>query len=285
MSFRRTAIGLIIIAVVTALAIGVYLWYNFNSRSSLILVVPKNCNWIYHIQTSKIRKEVQGEPPAYLDSVTTAIRELPIFQGVKDPADPGIKLYSDIVLFGNKYGTYAAISLNSESKFREFLQKLPERVKAGNVVQTPFFEFLKMKDKPLYFAFKHKALVVFMPKDTSDNLQSIETGLNIIFANKDDYSVAGMKLLKPLYEEGCDVIYYQKDNAIPTHGVIVKNLQAKFVSGHSGREIQAKGPLKIFDGALVAEKVVVKKNKTISSKQYMNLTFKTLFLYLKPYTQ
>lgn len=285
MSFKRTATSLIIIVGVTAVAIGVYLWYNFNSRSSLILVVPKNANWIYHLQTSKLRKSATGAAPVYLDSFTSAIRNLAVFKDVKDPADPGIKLFSDFVAFGNKYGIYAAVNLNSDEKFRSFLNQLPPNVKAGNIVQLKSCEFLKMKNKPIYFAFKHKALIMFAPKDTTDNLQIIEEGLNIVFANRDDYSAAGMKLMKPLYDADCDIIFYMRSNAVPSHGVIVKNQMAKFISAKTGRTLQAKGPLKIFDWANSGESEPVKKTKTISSKQYMNLTFKTLFHYLKPFTQ
>lgn len=284
MSFRRTATGLIIIAAVTAIAIGVYLYYNFNSRSSLILVVPKNCNWIYHIQSSKIRKEATGNAPVYLDSVSKLIQKLPIFKGIEDPAAPGIKLFSDIILFGNKYGTFAAVSLSSEERFHQFVQKIPADLKGGNPVATKHFTFIKMKNRPVYFAYKHKAVLMFMPKDTSDNLSNIEAAYNEIFAAKEDYSIASMELLKPLYEAECDVIFYQRRHEIPSHGVILRNKQAKFISAKTGKELQAATAVKIFDLAKPTGMEEVKKNKTMSSEAYLNQTLKTLYYYLEPFT-
>lgn len=284
MSFRRTATGLIIIVAVTAIAIGVYLYYNFNSRSSLILVVPKNCNWMYHIQSSKIRKEATGQAPLYLDSVSKVIQQLPIFKGIEDPAAPGIKLFSDIILFGNKYGAFAALSLNSEERFHQFIQKIPAQLKGGNPVTTPHFTFVKMKNRPVYFAYKHKAVLMFMPKDTSDNLQNIEAAYNEIFAATQDYSIAGMDQLKPLYEAECDIIFYQQNHQIPSHGVILRNKQAKFLSAKTGKELQAATAVKIFDIAKPEGMPEVKKNKTMSSEAYLNHTLKTLYYYLKPFT-
>lgn len=276
MSFKRTATALIIIAIVTAVCIGAYLWFNFNSRSNLILVVPKHVQWMYHFQTGKIRKITTGEAPPYLDSLTRLIKNAPVFSTIKEPAEPGIKLHSDLILFGNKYGTYAAFSLTSESRFDQFIENLPKGRFTGGKIETDFCKFVKVLNKPIYIAFKHKALVIFSPKDTSDNLDVIKLGLKIVFDHKDDYSIAGSKALRDMYDADCDVLVYVRNRSLPSHGVILKNQRAKFVSSLTGRDLQAATGLKIFDFVNMGGDKI-KKNKTISSTQYLNYTFKAAY--------
>lgn len=283
MSFKRTAIGLIIVSAVTAVVIGVYLWFNFNSRSNLVLVVPRNCHWMYHFQTSKIRKITSGVPPVYLDSLMSTIQSLPIFEKITDPAQPGIKPYSDIVVFANKYGKYVALTLNSESNFQGFLENLPRGKFTGGIIHAGKYQFVKSVHHPIYFAYKHKALVIFAPKDTTDKLDVVKAGLAAVFEKSEDENPMSKRELKELYDQDCQIVFYNQSNDLPSHGVILNNVQAKFVSG-KGRQIQAKTPLKLFDAVMGDTKKPVKKNKTISSTQYLNLTFKAIYYQLIPFS-
>jgi hypothetical protein len=40
------------------------------------------------------------------------------------------------------------------------VQKIPADLKGGNPVATKHFTFIKMKNRPVYFAYKHKAMPI-----------------------------------------------------------------------------------------------------------------------------
>lgn len=283
MSFKKTAITLIVVTAITAVVAGVYLWFNFNSRSNLILVVPKNVRWFYHFQTSQIRKNTTGSKPQFLDSLTWAISKLPVFKNVTEPGQTGIRLHSDLVLFENKYGTYLALSLSSESKFSSFLNSLPSDVFKGTISTIAGCNFVKIRNHNLVAAYKHKALILFHPRDTTDKLADIEAGLSAVFNSTEETNITSTRAIQKLYAEDCDVICYHKlKGRIPAHGVVLKNQRAKFISAKSGRDLTASNALRIFERAGLTD---VKYNKTISSNQYLNLTFKAAFYQLKPYLQ
>ncbi|MBS3914098.1 MAG: hypothetical protein KG003_06335 [Bacteroidetes bacterium] len=224
MSFKRTAISLITIALVTAGVAAVYLWYNFNSRSNLITVVPMDCKWYYHIQTKEIRNKTSDSKPKYLDSIAKSIKNLPAFRNVKDPGDVGISLYSDIILFENSRGRYLVLSVTSEQKLQHFFTEILPKNFTGGLTKSASCNFAKADGKNLYFAFKHKAFVVFEPFDTTDNLQNIENGIAVVFEEKSKAPITSLPVVQFLYENDCDIVFYSnKNKSFPTHGIQIKN--------------------------------------------------------------
>ena len=67
--FLKIATGLIALVAISALAVGVYLYFNFNSQSRLPLIVPNNTTWFVQIQTKKLKEDYKGKQPPYYDSV------------------------------------------------------------------------------------------------------------------------------------------------------------------------------------------------------------------------
>ncbi len=290
MSFRRTAIGLITVVSFTAILAGVYLYFNFNSRSNLISVVPQNANWFYHFQTKKIKSKMQGPQPAYFDSFTKCFRNLPIFTGIKEPTEPGIALFSDLVLFSNQYGWYAAISVNSESKLTAFVKSPGCQMHVGGIIPSADCKFVKAKKHAIYFAWKHKACVVFVPNDTLENLDRTEQALAVVFKEEKKSIITELKGIKELYDKDGDILFYAKEDFTElTQTVNLRSTNAEFYfpKGKAGKKISplwlfSKAGAKFDSGQL---EMSLNKDNTLTSQEYLNLTFKTFFQYLKPYTE
>jgi hypothetical protein len=288
MAFKKTAISLIVIAFVTAGIAAVYLWYNFNARSNLILVAPQNCHWFYHFQTRQIRSKMEHSKPKYLDSIAKLIGKMPAFKNVKDPGDVGVTLFSDILLFENDHGRYLALSLNSEPRLQHFFTELVPKNMTGGLVKAGSCNFAKATSRNLYFAFKHKALVIFQPNDTTDNLQFLEKALSELFEEQNRKFVTTIPDVKTLYAKDCDVVFYTaKPNKIPSHGVVLgtgeallHGAEAKTVSWDAVESMYHL-PGMHLDAAQVSNYLT--KGKKVSSEQYLELTLKGIFEYLKNY--
>ena len=99
--FRRIVFMLMGLTALTVISVGVYLWYNFNARSNLVLVIPASSKWFVHVQTKKLRNDFAAStrPPRSVDSLRNTIASLSVFKGIKNAADPGIGLYSDVIAF------------------------------------------------------------------------------------------------------------------------------------------------------------------------------------------
>jgi len=114
--FRRIAFTIMGLTALTVISVGVYLWYNFNARSRLVLVIPETASWFVHVQTKLLRADFakSSEQPQGIAMLRKTISELPIFKKVKDAGEPGIALYSDVVAFGLYECTCLSLSLTSE---------------------------------------------------------------------------------------------------------------------------------------------------------------------------
>lgn len=277
MAFRRTAFSLIIISLVTAGIAGIYLWYNFNSRSNLVLVVPKNVDWFYHFQTKQIKGKAAGKQPVYLDSLSDCIRHLPIFRNVKDPGEVGIALFSDVVLFSNKYGHYAAMSVNSEPRLQRFITELVPKEFVGGIIPSKVCNFVKANDRNLYFGWKHKACIFFIPKDTIENLQNTESALSEVFNEERQGSVMEIPAVKEFYQKDCDVVFYSKENSITSsHGVLFESGKVEFKYANSASH---NSPMLLFSKA--GEPAGLQDISVQNMNSYLDLSFKTLYHYLK----
>ena len=47
--FRRIVFMLMGLTAITVISVGVYLWYNFNTRSNLVLVIPASSKRVLHV--------------------------------------------------------------------------------------------------------------------------------------------------------------------------------------------------------------------------------------------
>jgi hypothetical protein len=285
--FRRIATTLIVICLVTALLIGVYLWYAFNAKSTLPLIVPKNVLWCYHFQTKEIRKEVKITPPPHFDSLISTIKKLPVFVGVKDPAEPGLAIYSDLLLFETTKGWFAAVSVKSEEKLLQFCKNLS----LGGFAQEPkdagTFYYLKAEKRNIYFAFKHKAALFFVPSDTTSTIPAGEI-LTPFFKENPDHILKNEKI-QELYDKNCQIIYYSSAPQFGlTHGVELSENNAKFYyQGKKSGSVDP-SPLMLFarTGSTYSEQEldkIMNKNNQMGSREYLNQTFKTANRFLKPF--
>lgn len=285
MSFRRTAISLIIIAFVTAGVAAVYLWYNFTAKSNIVLMVPEKCQWFYHFQTKKIRSATSKDKPVYLDSIAGLIAGFPVFKNVKDPGDIGVTLFSDILLFGNEYGEYAALSVNSEPRLTRFFSELAPKGMFGGVVKTSFCNFVKTHGRNVYFAYKHKALIIFRPKDTTDNLAVIEKGLAEVFAEKSRKPVTTIPAVRELYDADCQVVFYSATGKpLTTHGFQYGESGSVSVKVPTGSpNLPTKEALSLFSHSGQAENIQIEipeLKDPINALNYTDLNLKFLYHWL-----
>lgn len=202
---------------ITVISVGIYLWYNFNARSRLVLVVPSTAEWYLHVQTKMLRADFAETltPPAEIESLRKTVGSLPIFSSVKDAGEPGIALYSDLVAFGLPEGRCVALSLTSEERFKSFLQALKKRnLLKGGIDKGRYF-YAESNQGKLYVAFKYKALVLFKPWDSLGDYHVAEQAFEKVFAKK-THTFMQKPEVQALYEGEPEVVYYA---AQPQYGL------------------------------------------------------------------
>lgn len=198
----------------TVISVGVYLWYNFNARSRLVLVVPSSAQWFLHVQTKLLRSDFSKstKAPAGIDQLRSTVSHLPIFQGVKDAGEPGIALYSDVVSFGMKEGQFLALSITSEERFKLFMQSLKKRNMLKGGIDKGRYFYAEFPSGKAYVAFKYKALVIFKPADTTCDYHVAESAFDQVFAEK-THTLMQNSSVQALYEDEPEVVFYSTSPA------------------------------------------------------------------------
>jgi len=161
--FRKIVKRLFIIVGITMVTVGAYLYFNFTAPSNLPVIVPADATFFVQFQTRKIRDELKTPPQAELDSLVKTVSGLPAFNWVQNPADLGIALFSDVVYFQTEQYQALALTLNSEPRFRIFLDSLKKKGFVSGLVEKESYSYTDIKMsgwENVYIAFKHKALVI-----------------------------------------------------------------------------------------------------------------------------
>lgn len=207
--FMRIAIGLIVLVAISAVGVGVYLYFNFNSQSRLPLIVPQNANWFVQIQTKKLKEDFTGNKPVYYDSFYQIIANASMFKDCKDPATPGIGLFSDLILFETNNAKFLGLSVTSDSKLSVFLDSLKSKNKVHGKVEKGNYTYVKIVGLNLYVAYKYKAMVLMQPFDTAENVTSNEKALAEVFSGQESKFIHA-KAIQTLYDKNAHVIWYHK---------------------------------------------------------------------------
>lgn len=207
--FMRIAIGLIVLVAISAVGVGVYLYFNFNSQSRLPLIVPQNANWFVQIQTKKLKEDFTGNKPVYYDSFYQIIANASVFKDCKDPATPGIGLFSDLILFETNNAKFLGLSVTSDSKLSVFLDSLKSNNKVHGKVEKANYTYVKIVGLNLYVAYKYKAMVLMQPFDTAENVSKNEKSLDEVFSGKESKFIHA-KAIQSLYDQNAHVIWYHK---------------------------------------------------------------------------
>jgi hypothetical protein len=283
--FRRRVITLIVVVLITAAVVAVYLAYGVHSRSNLPLIVPKNARWFYHFQSKSVdeaaRKSTDSRP-LYYDSLYYTLIKLPVLHNVKDAGQPGIYLMTDIVLFADENGWYAALTVTSEEKLNAFCRDIVPSDLIDKPVVKPEFTYVKSKTRNLYFAYKHKACVFYIPSDTAINIPGAEAALKSVFTQKDS-SIYSNQSLQKLYDKDCQVVFWGEGIG---HGVALSGEYAQYYYTDSVRNSKPLSPLYLFHKVGInysetdVERILNKKNQ-LKSREYLNQTFKAMYNYLK----
>jgi hypothetical protein len=207
--FMKIATGLTALVAISAVAVGVYLYFNFNSQSRLPLIVPNNTTWFVQIQTKKLKEDYKGKQPPYYDSVFNLFKNAAIFKHCTDPATPGVGLFSDVVLFETDKAQFLSLSVTSDTKFDVYLDTLKKiNVLHGKVVK-PNYSYTKVIGKNIYIAYKYKAMVIMRPFDTTENIKFNESALDNVFSGKESKFIQS-KAIQTLYDKKAHVIWYHK---------------------------------------------------------------------------
>lgn len=208
--FRRIAFTILGLTTITVISVGIYLWYNFNARSRLVLVIPANADWFFHAQTKLLRSDFSNSnmPPKGIKELKSQIGGLLIFKKLKDAGQPGIALYSDVVAFGLPQGCFFALSLTSEERFKTFLQTLrKQNLLKGGIDKGRYF-YAEFPNAKAYIAFKFKAMVIFVPnKDNALGYEGVERAFDLVFAEK-THTMMQKKIVQELYKDEPEVVFY-----------------------------------------------------------------------------
>ena len=212
--FRRIVFMLMGLTAITVISVGVYLWYNFNTRSNLVLVIPASSKWFLHVQTKKLRSDFAASttPPRSVDSLKSTIASLSVFKGVKDASEPGIGLYSDVVAFEVDGGKFLCLSLTSEEKFKAFVAKLQKQKKLHNTIQKPRYAYAKFTSTNAYLVYQYKVCMVFVPKDSIENAALNEKILDVVFPEK-THTMMQNPTVQALYEDEPELVFYSSDKS------------------------------------------------------------------------
>lgn len=197
------------LTMLTVISVGVYLWYNFNARSRLVLVVPASAQWFLHVQTKLLRSDFSKtiSPPEGIETLRNTISKLPAFATVKDAGEPGLALYSDVVAFGLKEGSFLALSLTSEERFKTFLQSLRKRNLVKGGIDKGRYFYAEFPSGKVYVAFKYKAVVVFKPNDSTSDYRTAEKAFDQVFAEK-THTLMQQEAVQALYDGEPEVVFY-----------------------------------------------------------------------------
>lgn len=210
--FRRIAIRLILISLITAAAVGVYLWYNFNARSRLLLIMPEQTQWFAHLQTRQARHHLESLPgmkkaPAFLDSLSRELSSSAAFKGLADAGEPGIALMSDALVFATPSGWFWGLSLSSEARFAEFLAKQYQAGRTGAVIDKSQYSYVRLAQREVFLAYKYKAMVLYVPRDTAASISEVEKGLAAVFSGEPSEFLQ-RKEVQALYQGEPDFVFY-----------------------------------------------------------------------------
>jgi hypothetical protein len=198
----------------TVISVGVYLWYNFNARSNLVLVIPASSKWFVHVQTKKLRNDFAAStrPPLSVDSLKNTIASLSVFKGIKNAADPGIGLYSDVIAFEVEGGRFLCLSLTSEDKFKAFVAQLQKQQKLHKSIQKPRYTYAKFMSKNAYLVYQYKVCMVFVPSDSVENAMLNERILEGVFPEK-THTMMQNPTVQALYEDEPEVVFYASNKS------------------------------------------------------------------------
>jgi hypothetical protein len=212
--FRRIVFMLMGLTAITVISVGVYLWYNFNTRSNLVLVIPASSKWFLHVQTKKLRSDFAASttPPKSVDSLKSTIASLSIFKGVKDASEPGIGLYSDVVAFEVDGGRFLCLALTSEEKFKAFVARLQKQQKLHKTIQKPRYAYAKFATRNVYLVYQYKVCMVFVPNDSIENAALNEKILDVVFPEK-THTMMQNPTVQALYEDEPELVFYSSDKS------------------------------------------------------------------------
>jgi len=209
--FRRTALTLMVIITMTVVAFGVYLYFNFTSRSSLPVIVPVKVEQFVHFQTRKFRDDfASAKPSSYIDSISKLVGSWSIFSHCQKPAEPGIALFSDVVYFKTKEAQFIAFSLTSEESFSNFCDTLKKQNLISNKMDLGTYNLVKIVGSPVYFAFKHKVLVFAKPLDSTVSDEVLKYALKEVFSGSSNGFITSPGL-QALYDADAQLIAYNSE--------------------------------------------------------------------------
>lgn len=207
-SFRRIAFTLLTLTAVTVIAIGIYMWYNFTSRSNLVLVVPDKPDYYVHIQTKEVLKPfLANKKPESLDRFEAFIQSNPLLKAVKDPKELGISPHTDWIFFGKGDAHFMALSVFSESAFSAYLQKQVEKGLLHPVVKKELFSSHKLQNQNAYIAYKHKAMVFCWFTDSVEDVKRAENAFQEVFSGRTS-TFMQTKGVQELYDHDADILVW-----------------------------------------------------------------------------
>ena len=225
--FRRIALTLLGLTALSVILVGVYLWYNFNSRSNLVLVVPENTDWYIHVQTKEWMKAFQDETkPDPLVKFESKLKAWPIFRGIQSPKEVGVSPHTDWLFFGKSQASFLALSVFSEPALEQFCNRLVDSGFLQPPVKSSLFTRYKIAGKNAYIAFKHKAMVIGLMPDTMENAKQSQVIFNDIFSGKQSRFLEN-QTLQALYDKGSAVIAW-KSEKYPVNSILGQCKQFSF---------------------------------------------------------
>lgn len=284
-NFRKIAFRLIFLAMITATVTGVYLWYNFNAKSKLILLLPDQSQWFVHFQTKEVKKALGKEKPDFVDSLSALLPRLPVFNNVKDPGDIGLALLSDVLVCGTPQGMAIWFNATSEPRLKRFVNELIPKGMVTPYIDKESYGYVRGKQKPLYFAFKEKAACLLIPLDSAIDPISAEKWMKELFTPPKRNPMQ-IEDIKQLYKNNQLVAYEFGNEKGAQMGVNLSNPIAKFVS----LQKQPTSPLwLLYKGGMKysPEQVnhLVTKNNEITSVEFVNECLALVYYHLKPFEQ
>lgn len=223
-----------------------------------------------------------------MDSLAELVARSPLFAHMKDPAEAGISLYSDVVYFKNNGHSHClALSLNSEQRFSILLDALKAKGIVGGQIRKAGYNYAKFADLPLYVAYKYKAMVLLRPtvvsRELSLGIDELEAQLGQIFSgNKTGF--IQKKAIQSLYDADCQWLAWNGD-AEPV-GYCFKDSEVKgFTGGENDAHEDGQKSSVVFEEMRPEIREIspeiIKEMNTKDGIGMLEVFFKDVFYYLK----
>ncbi|MCO6494243.1 MAG: DUF4836 family protein [Bacteroidetes bacterium] len=192
----KIAKKLIALSIVMVLGVLVFIWYRSSQPPLLLGQIPNDIQKAGFIDVRNLVKKAYSSGATDLQNLNYPSLLKNMFSFVKDPKEPGINLYSEIVWFQHNDGFDCLfVRLANTAKWAAFLSNHKEEMKMETVEKIEDIQYARFQNFNAVLAWKGKHLALIYDSKNSEKLS---------------YSQAAQVLEPDAYSEVLNIAYEKK---------------------------------------------------------------------------